>query len=220
MTPDWPPSLCEHDAPRKRLWRLIPLGIGGGLCVWLVILMLQILNYATVRDDGPADAAVVLGAAVWEGAPSPVFTARLDHAITLYHQKRVRAVIFTGGVGIGDAIAESTAAQAYAVAQGVPVTAIFTETVSHVTLTNLTEAQRIVREQKFDRILLVSDPLHMKRAITIARDLGLHAYPSPTPTSRYRTWKTRTGFLLRETYFYASYLLQRVFRQGGLWEKF
>lgn len=211
MTPACPPSSCEHNVSRKRLWRLILLGIGGGLCIWSIILMMQILNYANVRDDGPADAAIVLGAAVWEGAPSPVFAARLDHAIALYHQGRVRAVIFTGGVGIGDTIAESAAAQAYAVAQGVPVTVIFTETVSHVTLTNLTEAQHIVREQGFDRVLLVSDPLHMKRAITIAHDIGLNAHPSPTPTSRYRTWKTKTGFLLRETYFYAGYLLRRAF---------
>ncbi|HNT75913.1 MAG TPA: YdcF family protein [Anaerolineae bacterium] len=169
----------------------------------------QIVSYATEQDDGPADAAIVLGAAVWEGAPSPVFAARLDHAITLYHQGRVPALIFTGGVGEGDSLAESEVARIYALAQGVPATSIFTETVSHVTLTNLTEAKRIVQEQGFDRVLLVSDPLHMKRAVTIARDLGLNAYPSPTPTTRYRTWKTQAGFLLRETYFYTGYLLRR-----------
>ncbi len=173
--------------------------------------MIQIAGYAAVRDDGPADAAIVLGAAVWEGEPSPVFAARLDHAIALYHQQRVRALIFTGGVGEGDSLAESAAAQTYALAQGVPATAIFSETVSHITLTNLTEAGRMVQEQGFDRVLLVSDPLHMRRAVTIARDLGLNAYSSPTPTSRYRTWKTQAGFLLRETYYYTGYLLRRFF---------
>ncbi len=206
------PSLYEHKVPRKRLWRLILAGIIGGLCIWPIILMIQIACYANVRDDGPADAAIVLGAAVWEGAPSPVFAARLDHAIALYHQGRVRALILTGGVGEGDILAESEVARTYALARGVPATAIFTETVSHITLTNLTEAKRIVQEQGFDRVLLVSDPLHMKRAITIARDLGLSAYPSPTPTTRYRTWKTQIGFLWRETYFYAGYLLRQFFR--------
>ena len=177
--------------------------------------MIQIACYADVRDDGPADAVIVLGAAVWEDAPSPVFAARLDHAITLYHQGRVHALIFTGGVGEGDTLAESEVARTYALAQGVSETDIFSETVSHITLTNLTEAKCIVQEQGFDRVLLVSDPLHMKRAITIARDLGLNAYPSPTPTSRYRTWKTQTGFLLRETYFYTGYLLRRFFNQRG-----
>jgi len=172
-----------------------------GLC-WLLGIMGQIVTYAAERDDGPADAAIVLGAAVWDGAPSPVFAARLDHAITLYHQGRVGALIFTGGVGEGDTLAESEVARTYALAQGVPAMAAFTETVSHITLTNLTEARRIVKKQGFNRVLLVSDPLHMKRAIAIARDLGLNAYPSPTPTTRYRTWKTQTGFLLRETYFY------------------
>jgi uncharacterized SAM-binding protein YcdF (DUF218 family) len=192
---------------------MIALSIAGGLCIWLLILMLQIACYADVRDDSPADAAIVLGAAVWEGTPSPVFAARLDHAIALYHQERVYALILTGGVGEGDTLAESEVARIYALAQGVPATAIFTETVSHITLTNLTEAKRIVQEQGFDRVLLVSDPLHMKRAITIARDLGLNAYPSPTPTSLYCTWKTKAGFLLRETYFYTGYLLRRLFRQ-------
>ena len=81
--------------------------------------MFQIAFYASVRDDGPADAAIVLGAAVWEDAPSPVFAARLDHAITLYHQGRVHALIFTGGVGEGDILAESEVARTYALAQGV-----------------------------------------------------------------------------------------------------
>ncbi|MBN2003717.1 MAG: YdcF family protein [Anaerolineae bacterium] len=199
---------------RKRLWRAIALGISG-LCIWPLVSMIQIVCYASERDDGPADAAIVLGAAVWEGAPSPVFAARLDHAIALYHQGRVRALILTGGVGEGDTLAESEAGQAYALAQDVPATAIFTENVSHITLTNLTGAGRIVREQGFDRVLLVSDPLHMKRAIVIARDLDLNAYPSPTPTSRYRTLKTQMGFLLRETYYYTGYWLRRFFNQGS-----
>jgi len=177
--------------------------------LWFLGVIRQIVSYAAEQDDGPADAAIVLGAAVWDGAPSPVFAARLDHAIALYHQGRVGALIFTGGVGEGDTLAESEVARTYALAQGVPATAIFTETVSHITLTNLTEAKRIVQEQCFDHVLLVSDPLHMKRVVTIARDLGLNAYPSPTPTTRYRTWKTRAGFLLRETYFYTGYLLRR-----------
>jgi len=210
-----PQSWCERNVSRHRLWRAIVLGLAGGLCLWPFVLMLQIAGYASVRDDGPADAAIVLGAAVWEGAPSPVFAARLDHAIALYHQARVRALIFTGGVGEGDTLAESEAARVYALALGVPAVAIFTEDISHITLTNLTEAGRIVKEQRFDRVLLVSDPLHMKRAVTIARDLGLNAHPSPTPTSRYRTWKTQAGFLLRETYYYTGYLLRRLFNDQG-----
>ena len=80
---------------------------------------------------------------------------------------------------------------------------------------NLKEAKKVIDRQGFTRILIVSDPLHMKRAVTIARDLGINAYPSTTPTSRYRTWRSKLGFLLREAYFYASYLLRRPFIHYG-----
>lgn len=80
-----------------------------------------------------------------------------------------------------------------------------------MTYGNLVEAARIAREHHFGRVLVVSDPLHMWRSVAMARDLGLDAYPSPTPTTRFRTWKTKRPFLLRETYYYCLYRLGRPF---------
>lgn len=172
--------------------------------------MVRVNAYAAVSDAAPADAAIVMGAAVWGSRPSPVFAERIKHAINLYHEGRVRAIIFTGGLGRGDQLAEAEAARAYAVARGVPAEHIYVETISTVTFENVEQAAQIVEQQGFSRVLMVSDPLHMKRAVTTARDMGLDAHPSPTPTSRYRSWWSKFGFLVRETGWYAGYVLWRA----------
>ncbi len=176
---------------------------------WLNHLETEIEQFATVDEARPADAAIVLGAAVYRGYPSPVFRERINHAVNLYHAGTVDYLIFTGGIGYGDDIAEAEAAQAYAQAAGVPAAHIFIETESTLTYDNLLQAHKIVTQNQFETVLIVSDPLHMRRAVTMARDVGLTAYSTPTPTSRYRTPRTQQPFLERETRYYAWYLLLR-----------
>jgi uncharacterized SAM-binding protein YcdF (DUF218 family) len=185
---------------------LIALGL---LLVWLLTLALEIITYSTVRDDNPADAAIVLGAAVWDGQPSPVFAERIKHAIDLYRAGRVKAIIFTGGVGQGDALAEAIAASRYAIARGVSAHDAFCETASHYTHENLLGAKAIIEQQHFDQVLIVSDPLHMRRAMAMARDFDLNAYSSPTPTSRYSSVTSQLGLLWSETWYYAAYWLSK-----------
>ena len=103
---------------------------------------------------------------------------------------------------------ESEVARKYAIEQGIPADRILIETASHITYENLVEARKIVAEMDFDRVLIVSDPLHMKRAVTMAEDLGLNAFPSPTSTSAYGSMQRKTKFLMREVFFLAGYLLQ------------
>lgn len=182
---------------------------------WYASLLIAIYTYSTETDSAPADAAIVLGAAVWDTRPSPVFEERIRHAIDLYERGDVRALIFTGGLGQGDRLSEAEVAQEYATARGVPAERIFVESVSTITAENLQEANHIVEQQGFSRVLIVSDPLHMKRSIAIARGLGIDAHPSPTPTSRYVTWRSKLGFLLREGYYYGGYLLRQAFLPGG-----
>jgi uncharacterized SAM-binding protein YcdF (DUF218 family) len=98
-------------------------------------------------------------------------------------------------------------ARAYALKRGVPADAILTETLSRTTKQNLVEARRLMRAEGLESALIVSDPLHMKRAMRMAGGVGIEAAPSPTPTSRYRSWRSKAGFLLREVYFYNVYLL-------------
>lgn len=178
------------------------------LCTAIVVhSCIKISNYSYQFSDAASDAAIVLGAGVWQDKPSPVFKARIDHGINLYHQDRVKVLVFTGGVGRDKKFAEADVAETYAIAQGVKPQDILTETHSKITFENLQEAKNLLDEAKLKTVLLVSDPLHMKRAMTMAKDLNIEAAPSPTPTSRYQSWRTKTGFLAREVYYYLGYLL-------------
>ncbi len=178
--------------------------------VALVYLAASIVTYARKSDGTRAGAAIVLGAAVADGVPTLVFEQRILHAIALYEQGTVDRLIFTGGVGAGDDIAESEAARTYCLARGIPASALMIEAQSHSTEENLANAREVVVAQGVGRVLIVSDPLHERRAVTIARDLGLDAHPSPTPTTRYVGVRAQGYFLVRETYFYARYLAKRA----------
>lgn len=192
-------------------WRKLAISFFTIPLAWLLFLTISIIWYANKSDTGEADAAIVLGAAVARGAPTPVFEERIRHAVDLYHAGRVRVLILTGGVGAGDTLAESEVARQYCLARGVPADDIAIETQSSSTRENVIQAHRLLVERGLGRTLIVSDPLHMRRAVTEARDVGIDAYPSPTPTSRYTGWATRSRFVAREVYFYARYLIYRTF---------
>jgi len=133
------------------------------------------------RDEArPADAIVVLGAAQWNGVPSPLFQRRLDHAIQLYHEGIAPVLIVTGGKLPGDRTTEAEAARAYAVANGVPADAILVEDRSRSTLEQLHTVGSMLREHGLESAVLVSNRTHMLRSLKIARDQGIEAYGSPT----------------------------------------
>jgi uncharacterized SAM-binding protein YcdF (DUF218 family) len=156
---------------------------------------------------GPADVAIVLGAAVrGNGSPSPVFEGRLEHAAQLYGAD-VPRLIFTGGRGEGMPHAEAEVARKWALARRIPAAAIRIETRSRTTHQNLVEARAIMRAEGLRTALIVSDPLHLPRAMRMARDLGIDARPGPATTSRYRSGWTRLPFLLRESFFLTGYWL-------------
>lgn len=194
---------------RKGLWLLLAIVLAYAAFNGFVAD--QIYRFATVRDEIAADAAVVLGATVWGDEPSPVFAARIDHAISLYRRGTVHTLILTGGAREPGTTAESAVARDYMVAHGVPASAIVLDTVSRSTYENLTEAKRIAQSLRFRTLLIVTDPLHERRAMTIACDLSLAAHPAPTPTTRYRSWTSRLVFLARETASLSSYIIARTF---------
>jgi uncharacterized SAM-binding protein YcdF (DUF218 family) len=131
----------------------------------------------------PADAIVVLGAAQWNGRPSPVLQARLDRAIALYRDGFAPLLILTGGSSPADAPSEAAVGREYALDRGVPPEAVLLEDQSHTTVENLRGIQSLLASSPVPTILLVSDPFHMARARWIARDLGFATYPAPTRTS-------------------------------------
>jgi uncharacterized SAM-binding protein YcdF (DUF218 family) len=178
----------------------IALLLAGGLA-------LDVWRYAGVIADTPADAALVLGAAVLGDEPSPVLVERLRHAQQLFETGQVRAIVVTGGRSPEDELSEAEASRDWLIAQGVPADAIVLENASRTTIENLELAKPILDAHQFGTVLVVSDPLHMRRAMLIADRLGISAASSPTQTSRFQSWGTTLPFLGRETWFMAQYLV-------------
>jgi uncharacterized SAM-binding protein YcdF (DUF218 family) len=185
--------------------------LAGVLLTWTGFSAWSIYNYASYSDEVKADGIVVLGAAAWEDQPSPVFQERINHAIQLYKDGYAPIIVFTGGKGDGEDWAESEVAGQYAVEHGAEADAILVETQSRTTEQNLYYAGRLAADHHLTTLILVSDPLHMKRAMLIAQDMGLKVYSSPTPTTRYQSFVAKLQFLIRETYYYQRYLLRRPF---------
>lgn len=144
------------------------------------------VGLAAIRDEARrAQAIVVLGAAQYNGQPSPVFQARLDHAADLYEQGLAPVVVVTGGGQPGDRYSEAQAAAEYLYTQGVPDSAQRREVDGRNSWESLAATARFLRREGIDRVLLVSDPWHSYRIDAIAESEGLHAHTSPTPTSPY-----------------------------------
>ena len=165
----------------------------------------QIIQFGNQKSVDVADAALVLGAAVWGNKPSPVYRERINEAIGLYQQGRVRWIIFTGGSRQPGFPTEAEVGRRYSITYGIPSAAILVDTESRNTWQNLQRARELMGPAGIRSVLLVSDPLHMKRAIAMACDLGMLAQPAPTLLSRFRSWPTWGKFLWRETWLYIRY---------------
>jgi uncharacterized SAM-binding protein YcdF (DUF218 family) len=172
---------------------------------------IDICAYSKVNETVQADAAIILGAAIWEDEPSPVFAERINHGIWLYENGYVGKLIFTGGKGKDEEYSEASIAKKYAIEHSIPSEDILIEEQSTITQENLLYAAQIVKENNLSTVLIVSDPLHMKRSMLMAKDYGLDSYSSPTLTTRYQTIKSKSLFLAREVYFYIGYEVCRLF---------
>ena len=106
---------------------------------------------------------------------------------------------------------ESAAARDYALQSGIPASDILIEEKSHTTYENILYAKQLADSHGIKKVLIVSDPLHMKRAVAMATDVGLVAEPSPTPSTRYQGLRSQITLLAHETYYYIGYLLRRPF---------
>ncbi len=174
----------------------------------------QIWNFGKIDQKAPADVIIVLGAKSTGGEVSEVLKQRVNHGIWLYNNGYADYIIFTGGFGKGESVSEAAAAKKYAIEQGVSESAIFIEEKSTITEENFFEAKNIMDENSFSSAIIVSDPLHQKRAMLMASDYGIEtAFSSPTQTSAYKTFKTKAGFLLREQFMLIGYRVVRIFRK-------
>jgi uncharacterized SAM-binding protein YcdF (DUF218 family) len=194
--------------------KLVLLGLITIFVATILSTAIAIYIYGNTPKQIKAEAAIVLGAEVWEKEPSPVFRERINHAINLYKKADINKIIFTGGVGAGKELSEAEVGKNYAIKNGVAENNILMEVRSRTTYQNLENAKQVILSTfpklQSPKFLIISDPLHLKRAVMMAKDLGLEAYPSPTPTTRYRSFKSQLEFLIRETYFYFVYLIFKM----------
>jgi uncharacterized SAM-binding protein YcdF (DUF218 family) len=162
--------------------RILALG-GLAVIVTAAAATIQIWRQGSLDEQRPADAIVVLGAAQYDGRPSPVFEARLEHAVALWREGIATSFVVTGGKLPGDRTTEAAVAREYAIAHGVPASAIFGEDEAHNTLDSLRVVAGKLDGRGMHSAVFVSDPTHMLRVLRIAKDLGIQAYGSPTTTS-------------------------------------
>ena len=150
---------------------------------YLSVVFVQVWLAARRDDARPADAIVVLGAAQFDGRPSKILTARLDHAVDLYRRGIAPVVVVTGGKQAGDRFTEASVGATYLHDHAVPERALLRETTGRTSWQSLAAASRFLKERKLTSVVLVSDPYHSARIEDLAHDVGLKAATSPTRTS-------------------------------------
>ena len=163
---------------RRALGLLI---LAAGVVYTMALVMVLVVSQQDQRR--PADAIVVLGAAQYNGRPSPVFRARLDHALQLYREGLAPRLVVTGGVGRGDTMSEATVARHYLLNRKIPAAAVVSQPQGRSTQASMTAVAAWLQETHLKRVILVSDPFHMFRLRLEARRTGLEAYTSPTESS-------------------------------------
>lgn len=175
----------------------------GILLSYFFINSIRIYNYSFKYYENESDVAIVLGAGTIDGKLSSVFKERINHSIFLYQKKVVDKIIFTGGFGKGQKQSDSQTAKKYALENGIPENDILIEEQSNYTIENLKQAKQIMDSMEFTNALLVSDPLHMKRAMKLAKYSIINCRPSPTKTTMYKSVKTKSKQLLYETFYFS-----------------
>ena len=189
---------------------IVVLAAAGAVAIMFAYIIGSIYYYSTIDEKRPADAAIILGAAAWYKRPSPVFEERIRHGLWLYENGHVKKLVMTGGKSLRAPYSEAYVARRFALKKHIPADDILIEEESHNTYENLANAKGLMAEHGLRSAIIVSDPFHMKRAMSIAEDLGIEAYSSPTPTTRYESTDQSLRFLLQETGHMAGYLVTRM----------
>ena len=165
----------------------------GLLVVYMAVTFVQVWTASRSDEARASGAIIVLGAAQYDGEPSPVFAARLDHAADLYDQGLAEIVVVTGGRQEGDRFTEANSGYRYLLDRGIPDEALRLEVDGTNTWESLVASAHFLADEGVDEVLLVSDPYHSYRIAATAGELGLDAHVSPAATS------SSVISLLRET---------------------
>jgi uncharacterized SAM-binding protein YcdF (DUF218 family) len=188
--------ICVLKGVRRAAGVLV-LGAAG---LWLLTLVL-IVAAGTLPSVQRSDAILVLGAAQYNGRPSPVLKARLDHALALYDRGLAQRIIFTGGIGTGDTLSEAEVSRRYAMRHGVADSVILLERVGVTSAQSVGAAAALMHAHGLETAIVVSDSYHMLRLELLTRRAGIRPYRAPVPDAPIdrATRTTRLRYLLRES---------------------
>ncbi len=175
----------------------------GVILGYFILNSIRIYKYSFVYFENKSDVAIVLGAGTNKGKLSPVFRERINHSILLYNKGIVDKIILTGGFGKGQKQSDSRTAKNYAIENGVPKDHIIIEEKSKFTIENLKESKQIMDSIGVENALLISDPLHMKRVVKLAKFYGIDCKSSPTQTTMYKSTYPKAKQLLYETFYFS-----------------
>lgn len=198
------PRPRSHPVRRAVLVTLLVLFAGATIwCRWVYG---QIEHYANTDEAAPADAIVVFGAAEYDGRPSPVYRARLDHAEALYDRGIAPLIITLGGPG-GDQYSEGGVGRAFLMGSGVPESALIAETRSRSTSESARRLAVITQANHLHRLVVVSDGTHLFRIHAICAADGLDVLTSPRPTVKTEEGSNRTDAIIHEIVGYTLWRL-------------
>jgi len=170
-----------------------------GLIVLLIVVyfgvtLVQVWLTSRQYDPHPAGAILVMGAAQYDGVPSPDLAARLDEALILYHQGYSHLIMVTGNKKPGDVYTEAQSGEMYLASKGVPRADIL-EAGGDDSYGNIAQAAPELKARQATVVLVTTDPFHEDRSMAIASDQGLVPSPTPTQTSPIRGWSAVPYFL-------------------------
>ena len=169
------------------------------MCVYAAITFVSILSVGHSDAGESADAVVVMGAAQYDGTPSPLLESRLQHALDLFKQGRVRIIAVTGGKLPDDRFTEAAASRRWLMDRGVPSSVIIREDVGRSTWESLQSLAPVLRSNKIQSVLVSTDRWHMQRCVLSLRELGMRTMPSATVTSPLQGAQRAWGKYAKET---------------------
>lgn len=205
--PDHRNSFSEPKPLVRRRWLLAVLIVLGVLILFLSITALRIVAAAGESPTRNADAIVVFGAAEYAGRPSPVYKARLDHALDLFRQGMAPVVITTGGAAQDPDFSEGGVGRDYLIRRGIPEQKLIAETQSSDTAQSASRVAVIMRANGMHTCIAVSDAYHVFRIRSLLEHEGIHAEVAPRPESPPKSAWQRFNAVLRET---MSYLVWKL----------
>jgi uncharacterized SAM-binding protein YcdF (DUF218 family) len=180
-------------APLRLAWRILSLLVAA-ILIYFAVTLVQVWLTSRHYDPHQAGAIMVMGAAEYNGTPSPDLMARLNEAATLFHQGKASLIVLTGGKEAGDVYTESEAGAAYLGGKGISANDILRAGGDN-TYENVADAAPLLLASRATTVLVTTDPFHEDRSMAISSSFGLTPSPTPTRTSPIKGWSTVPYFL-------------------------